>query len=156
MTTFAPRLPQCDPANRDCSCADKSFKSCDPPAGNIEVHNDFTIFFTKFAHPIKMNCISTEILPILYIMIMFDNEWMYDSQSTLAPSPQMRIQENSANYCAHSKAAAPGEIFKIFAISIIGVHNPRQLQLVWYFNFSPFIHILNDLKPRRDLKVFED
>jgi len=30
------RLPQCDPANRDCSCADKSFKSCDPPAGNIE------------------------------------------------------------------------------------------------------------------------
>merc|ERR1711988_1688956 len=30
------RLPQCDPANRDCSCADKSYKSCDPPAGNIE------------------------------------------------------------------------------------------------------------------------
>ena len=77
-----------------------------------------------------MNCIATEILPILYIMIMFDNEWMYDSQSTLALSPQMRIQENSANYCAHSKAAAPGEIFKIFAISIIGVHNPGQLQLV--------------------------
>ena len=73
--------------------------------------------FRKFAQPIKMNCILTERVPILYLMIMFDNEWMYDLQLTLALSPQMRNQENSANYCAHSKAAAPGEIFKIFAIS---------------------------------------
>ena len=48
ITTFAPRLPQCDPANRDCSCADKSFKSCDPPAGNIEVHNVFAMFLQCF------------------------------------------------------------------------------------------------------------
>merc|ERR1711928_65449 len=36
VSSSSVRLPQCDTANRDCSCADKSFKSCDPPSALIE------------------------------------------------------------------------------------------------------------------------
>ena len=115
----------------------------------------FHSVFTKFALPIKMNCTSTESLPILYIMIMFDNEWMLDLQSTLALSPQMRSQENSVNCCAHSKATAPGEILKIFAISKIGVHIPRLLHLVKYSKYLQYINCCAHSKAAAPGEIFK-